>query len=232
VDPVSETPAPVATPADPKQKPRIVLTSKQREKVVALWQVGDATLEDLAKQFGVSVRTLQNLFKRRGIQKGELKERITEAAKKEVERITRDAAQTLAGNRLSTKEELHRAIRYYTKMIVKLGIDAHQGSVAIETKRAGIQTCREAIAALKMAQEAQFPILGIKEDEQGEHEALPELPLIVLTDEEIRRQQAARASDLGDFGPQQILEATQQLDKGPLPTAAPEGKSGDPGPSK
>jgi Mor family transcriptional regulator len=206
---VAASPAP--TPKTPKtRKPKRSLKPRQKEQACALFGAGES-IDELAKKFDVSVKSLRNLFAARGIKRGELADKVKEEAKKELEKLVREQAATLAGQAYATKDELHKLIRFYTKMIGKIGMDAHTGGQDLSIKLNTIRACREAIAALKLAQESQFPLLGIKEDEVNPADDIPELPLVTLTDEEIRRMQAERTSELGDIGG--IDAGLQKLDE-------------------
>lgn len=211
-------PAPTAAPAstpDPKvRKKKRTLSPREKEKACALWSAGEGTLESLAKMFDVSTRTLSSLFDLRGIKKGELAEKIQTEAKTAVDRMIREQAATLAGQAHETKDELHKGIRFYTKKIIQLGLKQHQDSKALNQIRSDIQTCREAIAALRIAQEAQFPILGINPDEKDPNkEVLPDLHIVELSDEEIRRRQAAQAGDLGDTSGESLDQVAKELNE-------------------
>jgi hypothetical protein len=200
------------TTLKPTRKKKRTLSPRQREKACALWGAGEGTLDSLSAMFDVSRKTLQNLFELRGIKKGDLAEKIRLEAKAELDRMLREQAATLAGQAYETKDELHKLIRYYTKKIGQLGLRVHTEGKSLASIRADIQTAREAIAALKLAQEAQFPLLGIKEDEKDPNAELPDLHIVELSDEEIRLKQAAQAGDLGDTSGEAVA-VMKELDK-------------------
>ncbi len=165
-------------------------------EIEGLWEAGDTTLQDLEARYGVSRRTLQSHFAKRGTVKGAQAAQLAAAVKQQV------FSQNLADEDLTTTRAKETRESAYRNALVVEGLIMAQLEVAQKDptqalRAAGaIKALSLAAAGLERIHGLKWRALGLDKDSlQGE-----ELPVLVfedLTAEEIRAiQRGPKDEDL------------------------------------
>ncbi|RQT26043.1 hypothetical protein [Burkholderia contaminans] len=165
------------------------LTEKQRAEVIALWQSGDATLEELGERFGRTPRALMMMFSKAGVKKGEKRAEVHAAVQQKVaEQIAGDAT-IIAGKIRETKDSHYSAAKVIAQLIQNQLVKAQRDGQAFATVQNEIKTLKLAAEALSICRAERFEVLGIANGEKDEIGDLPELPIREMTADQILEMQ-------------------------------------------
>ncbi|MCR9222945.1 MAG: hypothetical protein NXH70_02650 [Hyphomonas sp.] len=168
------------TDKTPKEKAYRRLTLAQWSQIVALWEFGEATLEDLAKAFEVSETAIRKGLKTRGSVKGcrahEVGNAVAEQAKSDaaarVEKIT------------GMKEKYLGWSDLLGKLTMKEIGDAVKAGVPLEQKKNNLVALNKAVANISRLRDENYHLFGLYDDNPADEE-LPELIVGEYTAEEL-----------------------------------------------
>lgn len=150
--------------------------------IVTFYERGEKNLRELADQFGVSKQAISKGLKSRGIEKGsrldEVMGEANDAAREERDRKVKQANQQ--------QEQYAKWNDALVKMTMKKLIDGAQTPGGIAAANADVKTLKEGLAAVRIARQENWEILGI-EDLLGENADLPDLNIGEYTPEELER---------------------------------------------
>jgi hypothetical protein len=191
------------------------LTPTQRAEAIALWKQGDVTMDELVDRYGCTEAALRRLFMVEKVKKGE------GAREVEAKRIAvmQEAMQLEPGVHAQrvyeTKDETYQVLRSLRKLVIGTLIEAKRAGKPLGAVQNDMKAIREAAAAVKICREEAFAVLGIREGE-GTEEALPELHITGLDDEQIEQLRAedfsTGLSDMGDEDgaePRDVIEGDE-----------------------
>lgn len=193
------------------------LTPAQWSQIVVLWELGEATYEDLAETFEVSVTAIRKGLKARGSVKGSRAHEIGKAAE--------DMAKTDASKKVERIQKIKEKYLGWSDLLGKLTMkevgDAVKDGLPISSKKESLVALNKAVANIKMLRDENFHLLGLY-DENTQDEELPELVVGEYTAEELEAIQtnfdkieddlhAALGDDLEDEE-----EDDEDVDDGPV----------------
>lgn len=156
------------------------LTPAQWSQIVALWEFGEATAEDLAKAFEVSVTAIRKGLKTRGSVKG--------SRAHEVGNAVAEAAKTEAAARVEKITKMKEKYLGWSDLLGKLTMkevgDAVKDGVPLEQKKNNLIALNKAVANISKLRDENFHLFGLY-DENPDDEELPELIVGEYTAEEL-----------------------------------------------
>lgn len=184
------------------------LTPQEKAEAIALWRVGEVTLEELAKKFKKRPETFSRLFKAAGVKKGELSEAHQQQVAQAVETRLLNDAEELANRIAKSKDEHYRMSKGLATLVWSEIVECRKAKKPLSSIKETMQTLNLAANTLGKVRDEIWSILQIeRHDERSEDEDLPELTIRELTEEEVTQMSNARApsedlegiEDLGDI---------------------------------
>lgn len=165
--------------------------------IEALYSSGGTTLAELSDEYGVSVRSIQLHLAKDGLKKGEAEAAVKEAAKARIVARAMPQAEALADRirlardtALADAEELQNFIR-------ETLAEVRSGGTLLSVP-ARMRLADQAAHSLDRVHRLQRTILGMDKEAQAWEVELPELPIRVLTDEEVREIRAKQEAEDDD----------------------------------
>lgn len=181
---------------------RVELTEAQITAAIATFKTGGITMKALAASYGISARTLTRHFKKRGVgaqPDPKLQQEIAAQAASEARRalIGGDPLE-YAKKVYETREQSRKGGAFVHRWALKIATDHMQKP---NSRPAELINDLKAIhilsAILKNAQDIQTEALGIGTDLNFDDDTLPELPIKVMDDDDVKRVREA-TDTLGD----------------------------------
>jgi transposase-like protein len=181
----------------PTKTSRSRLTAAEIAEAVAMYESGTTTLEDLARKFDKVPETFHRLFKRLGVTKGAKAEEMKERVKEEVEKAVVDDAATLAQRIRETKEEHYKVAAALFKLNWNEVLQAKKAGMTLASIAPNLKAIQLAAQNFKLIRDERYAVLGIN-DETGDDDEIPELPIHELTQEQIEEMRKKDAEPEGD----------------------------------
>ena len=173
----------------------VKLTSEAWAEIDAQWELGEATLPELADRYGVSTRTLQSHFEKNGVAKGTKGREIALGVKAEIFSRAADNMKDIARLAGESKQRAYvNALAIESLLMEQLTMAASKPADAYRTATT--------IKSLALAAQTTERLLGIKSKALGLDrnellaEELPEFKIKYITDEEaLEMRRAHEAAD-------------------------------------
>jgi hypothetical protein len=156
----------------------IRLSGSAWAEIEGLWESGDATLQDLEQRYGVSRRSLQTHFAKRGIVKGAQAAQLAAAVKQQVFTENLADPDLITNRAVETRETAYRNAVVIEGLIMGQ-LDIAQKDPLLALRAAGaIKGLTLAAAGLERLHALKWRALGLDKDSlQGD-----ELPVLVFED--------------------------------------------------
>lgn len=186
-------------------EPKRRLTPKEWAKAESLYESGEYSLDQIAKEFGIHVITVQRHMKGHGIEKGSRSAEIKGAVADKIRSEAEKDASIIAQRIQETKEEHYRLNQAIDKRLVREMVSAESEGRSVATSMPVIKTLKLIAETIKITRENRYTVLGISDDDVSDDE-LPALEVREMLDEEveeIREKQAAQAREMGVLGEEQ-----------------------------
>lgn len=176
---------------EPKTNKR--LTDLEWSEVAAYWAVGDTTLEELSRRFGVTVPTISRKMKDLGVQKGQEVRGHMEAVADVIKQESMADARETARRIRETKDETYAAIRNLQRASMTLAAKAARFEPSSGSEFGKMAMMLEDQKALKLAMDiqkagldARWKLLQVeKVQEEEKEDDLPELTIRDMTRDEV-----------------------------------------------
>lgn len=156
------------------------LTPAQWSQIVALWEFGEATIEDLASAYEVSKTAIKKGLKNRGSIKG--------CRAHEVGNAVAEQAKTDAAARVEKITKMKEKYLGWSDLLGKLTMkevgDAVKDGVPLEQKKNNLVALNKAVANISKLRDENFHLFGLYDDNPDDEE-LPELIVGEYTAEEL-----------------------------------------------
>lgn len=166
------------------RKAYVRLTDAQWAEAGTLWEVGDASLSQLAERFGAREETLSRGLKARGYEKGVKAAEHAEKVVEHVEKTLMDDAAKYAERVRETKEQHYRYSESIAKLVMAEIVKAQRADRPFSNAMDNIKALRQAATTLAITRGERWAVLGL-DKEQPDPDELPELLVSVLTAEQI-----------------------------------------------
>jgi len=182
-------PEPDATPSETAPEEKRRLTPAEWAEIVTVWELGKVTLDDLNKQFGISVAAISKGLKSRGATKGSRSHEIAAEVTRATIRTSEEQAFSAAAERKrkieETKAEAYQWARTLQQQIVGQFVKAQKDELPFEAVMGNIKTLKIAIDALEKGRQTRYAVLNADQDVDAEQ--LEQLVISNLTNEEIEK---------------------------------------------
>ena len=156
------------------------LTPAQWSQIVALWEFGEATIDDLAKAFEVNRSAISKGLKARGTTKG--------SRAHEVGNAVAEQAKTDAAKRVQRIGEMKEKYLGWSDLIGKLTMkeigDAVKDKMPLSSKKDNLIALNKAAANIAKMRDENFHLFGLY-DENPDDEELPDLAIAEYSAEEL-----------------------------------------------
>lgn len=155
-------------------------TPAEWEEAKAMWEMGAATLEDIAKKFNKSVPGLSRRFSKEGIERGCKKHLINDQINKEIT----DANTRNLRKMIQTKEDHYAWSEVIAKMAMTEVINARKSQKPLGAIMPALKTLATAAKILSSTRVERWEILGLNKEIEDPQD-LPQLVIAELTPEQI-----------------------------------------------
>jgi hypothetical protein len=184
-------------------------------KICGEWEIGDATLPELADRFGVNTRTLQAHFAKHAVAKGAKAAELASAVKEGLFKLELGDKDDLTQRAKETRESAYRnAVTVEALIMAQLELAQKDPSQAFKAAGA-VKLLSLAAAGLERLHNLKWTALGMNKDSVISDD-LPKLIIQDLTEQEIKEmQQGHDEDDLDDpdpTEPEPTVEAAQERD--------------------
>ena len=201
-----ETAAAAGTPTESVKARR--LTPKQWGMCEALWESGEATLEDLSKKFGISGPGIHNHMKRRGIKRGAKAEKHKQRVAEAVTKAAVDDAAIVAARIRETKEEHYKMASGLAKLAWAEILKAKQDNMPVATALPNLKALDSAMTVMTKARMERWAVLGLDRADYVDEDGLPELLISELTADQVEELRNRKFGDLEEL-PEELLPADE-----------------------
>jgi hypothetical protein len=181
-----------------KAKPRR-LTPKQWAVAEAMWENGEATLDDLAKRFGISNPGIHNHMKRAGIRRGAKAEAHKRKVAEAVTKAAVDDATVIAARIRETKEEHYKMAAGLAKLAWSEILKAKQDNLPVAVAMGNLKALDAAMTVMTKARSERWAVLGLDRSDYVDEDALPELLISELTADQIDELRNRKFGDLEEL---------------------------------
>lgn len=176
------------------------LKPSEYAEAISLWELGEVTVEDLEKKFGMRASSWASYFSRNKVKKGSRAKELAEKTKAAVNAAVNLDAELRAKRAFDTKNETYRVTEMLRKLVAATIVEARTKGHPIGSVQNDLKAIKEAAAAIKICREEAFAVLGITIDGEKDKEDIPELTIKQLTPEQITQlQKAPGAPDLDEL---------------------------------
>jgi hypothetical protein len=167
------------------------MTASEKAIAVTEWNLGNVTLDVLAKRYGKSVQAIQKMLDREGAVKGSTASVQKEAVTAAIEQVVIDDASLHAQRVRDTHEEHYKLATMVGKLIANTILKARQEGRSQGTAFDDHRALVMAMNGLTLVQKSRERALGIDQAKPEEDKPLPTLGLQEVTDEQVAAIQAA-----------------------------------------
>ncbi len=189
------------------------LTAKEWAEIQALWGMGETTIDELSKKFGVSSSKIANGLRDRGVRKGEDAAEIQDKVKEIVHQQNMDKVAEGVKRADETKDEHYNYSKTLSKLAFNLVAKQVRSGSPLGQVKEDIRVIKDAMAAIQMGRAERFAILGLDRD-SNKSDALDTLVIQEMTAEEVELMRARQKSEsMEDFDIQEIETIVGSLSK-------------------
>lgn len=169
----------------PVAKPR--LTNRQWAQEEAMYAMGDTTQAAIAAKYSLTVQAVFQHMKRRGIKKGSKAVASSKAIEEGIQLAAVSEASVTAARIKETKEDHYKMASALSRLSWQEVLKAKQDGLPVSTATPNLRALDLASAVLKRLREERYAILGLDRHDFVDEDALPELVISELTDEQIAK---------------------------------------------
>ena len=191
----------------PKRKYKRLAAAEWAE-ARALWETGEATLEELSLRFGITERALQVHFRKHATLKGSKAKEVAAAVQQAVfADIFEDSAVARAKGREARAAAYGNATQIEGLIMAQVS-EAQKDPANAYRASSALRMLALAMQALERAHSMKWASLGL--DQLEDAQELPVLPIIDYSEEqieEIRRKQREAYQNEGELAPEEEMEA-------------------------
>lgn len=177
-----------------------MLSASDRRKIRAMWETGEYSMDEIAKEVGNTVTAVKSYIDNNAIKKGSRSDEIQQAVMKKTKETAETEATLVASRIRETKEEHYKMSMAIAKLIWKEVLDCNKAGRPFADVRGNIASLELASRALANCRSERWVVLGLDKDNVST-DRLPELVLTELTAEqieEIRNYQEEDSLELPD----------------------------------
>lgn len=168
--------------ADSKRR----LTPKQWAEAETLWALGDMTMYDLGRKFGVNEQTIYMHMSRKKIARGSKAEEHAKKVAEEVAKASVDDATITAARIRETKEEHYKMAAGLAKLAWAEILTAKQNKAPFASVMNNLKSLDSAVNIIAKARQERWAVLGLDRADFVDEDGLPELLISELTAEQIQ----------------------------------------------
>lgn len=170
------------------------LTQSQWREIDALWESGDITVKQLVERYKKHPDTFVNHFRKYGIKKGAKAAELARIAAEQAKAKTRQEADIVSERIHKTKEDHYKMAEAISRLTFNEILKAKQEEKEFKAAKENIKTLLLAAETLKKCREERWIVLGLDKDVVDE-DALPELVMSTMTEEQVRQLREAQIED-------------------------------------
>jgi hypothetical protein len=161
------------------------LKARQWAEAVTLWELGEVTLADLSKRYGLTVSAFGQYFQKHGIVKGSKAAEHSRRVQEAVADIATADASVMAARIRDTKEEHYRMAVALAKLAWGEILTAKQNGAPMVSVLGNLKALDAAMGVLKKAREERYAVLGLNSDNCVDQDGLPQLVVSELTPDQV-----------------------------------------------
>lgn len=195
------------------------LKLRQRMEAAALYGMGFSP-EEIGKKFGKSKRQMERIFKQMGVERGFAQaivdKQITEAIAKEAAARSSEIMKKIQ----STRDDSYRTLTAINRLVAHTMAQAKADGKDMASTLNAARALLTHAQAVKVTLDGRFKALGVKEDGNADNEDLPTLSVQEMTEEDVRRVQAAADAEDDPIGA--LSAMSSETAQAPRPAQAPE----------
>lgn len=176
------------------------LSSQEKRKIRAMWETGEYTAEEIAKELGVPVVLVRSHIDNNGLKKGQRSDEIQQAVMNKTKEFAEQEATLVASRIRETKEDHYKMSMALAKLVWKEIIDCNKAKSPFSSIRSNLAALELASRTLANCRSERWTVLGLDKDNSNV-DKLPELILTELTAdqiEQIRNYQEEDSLELPD----------------------------------
>jgi AraC-like DNA-binding protein len=190
------------------------LSPAQIAEAIRLYELGDVTMEDLAKRYKKSRRTFARIFSERGVKKGSAS---AEHAARVAEAVDAAALSDVAITAKRIKDSREQSYKLGDMMQKLVGLrvkQAREKGEDLALSRPFFQSIQDASKAIQIGQTIMNEALGLN-DEKQESDEIPELEIREMTADQIEGAKKGQQMEEGLDG--LLGEIEEELDDDDTP---------------
>lgn len=199
------------------------LNATEKRRITALYETGEFTPAQIAKELGVSKTVVVNFIKNHGLKKGAYADEVQKSAMNKAKTMAEQEATLVASRIRETKEDHYKMAMGLAKLTWAEVAIAKQNGKAFASIAGNLKALESAAKTLAITRQERWSVLGLDKDEKNT-DALSELVLTELTadqieqirnfqeedslelpDEELNKQFAERNSVIDTEAPDDII---------------------------
>lgn len=173
------------------------LTTAEWSEATTLYELGQASLSDLSRRFGISSSALSQYFKNKGITKGSKRSEIEDKVKEAITEKAITEAITFASLRKKrieeTKAQSYQSISMIAALTAKLVSDTARAGKSIATLEDDLKSLKLASSIISQTRYERYKLLDI--DLEVDESTLPVLEIRNLTQKEIEKLRSSDEED-------------------------------------
>ncbi|WP_251569601.1 hypothetical protein [Parasutterella muris] len=176
------------------------LNASQKRRLRALYDTGEFTAADIAKELGVDRSVVDSYIKNHGLIKGARADEVQKSAMNKAKTMAEQEATLVASRIRETKEEHYKMSMGLAKLTWSEVALCKQNGKPFSTIAANLKALELAAKTLAVTRAERWTVLGLDKDDKNT-DALPELVLTELTAdqiEQIRNYQEEESLELPD----------------------------------
>lgn len=189
---------------------------KQWAEAEALWELGEATRDEIAKKLDVTPTAVTLHMKKRGVTRGS---RAEEHRKKIADQVTEAAtadAAIYAQRIKETKEEHYKLSANLARMAWEEVANCKKTGAPLSVATSNLKAIEAAVNVISKARQERWAILGLDRPDAVDTNELPALVIEELTADQI---EDLRNRDFNDFEEELEEVADEEVVQDPQPTA-------------
>lgn len=153
-------------------------------QIVALWEQGDTTLQELGEMFNRNAPNLAKKLKEAGVKKGSRKKEFEERVKEKVEKDMKRDIDIVIERANSTKDDHYKWAKEISEEVVKLAKTVATTTEDIAIHGNKIRTLKDALVALEKGQMQRNIALGLDKGDIIDEKKFPEIVISEFSAEE------------------------------------------------
>lgn len=168
-----------------KEKRKVIPISTKR-KIRAMYETGEYSYADIAKEVGLDKNVIENYCKNNGIEKGKRAEEIQRSAMSKAKSMAEQEATLVASRIRETKEEHYKMAMGLAKLTWQEVVSCKQSKQPLGMIKDNLKALETASNTLARCRGERWAVLGLDRDGVG-MDNIPELVLTELTADQIEQ---------------------------------------------